>query len=94
VTIVFGVPITLAICTLSNILFVFGQFEFYFSLLYIFYVEYISFFLIRGCIQAYKEHCEGKLGSVFFNIPDVFTCVLISEFRFRCIAVDGVVHIF
>jgi hypothetical protein len=54
VTVVFGVPISLAICTLSNIPFAFGWFEFYFSLLYIFHVEYI--FIILGWFQVYKEH--------------------------------------
>jgi hypothetical protein len=32
----FGVPISLTVCTLNNIPFVFGRFEFYFALLYIF----------------------------------------------------------
>jgi hypothetical protein len=54
VTIISGVSISLAICTLSNIPFVVGQFKFYFALLYIFYVEYN--FIIWGWFQAYKEH--------------------------------------
>jgi hypothetical protein len=33
--IIFGVCIFLTVCTLSNIPFVFGRFEFYFALLYI-----------------------------------------------------------
>jgi hypothetical protein len=40
-TIIFGLPISLTLCTLSNIPFVFGQFEFYFALLYIFCIEYV-----------------------------------------------------
>jgi hypothetical protein len=59
VTIVFGVPISLEICTLSNIPFVFGQFGFYFALLYIFYVEYI--FVIRGWFQSTKNSERGSL---------------------------------
>jgi hypothetical protein len=38
--IIFGVPISLTVCTLSNIPFVFGRFEFYFALLYVFYKKY------------------------------------------------------
>jgi hypothetical protein len=47
--IIFGVPISLTVCTLSNIPFVFGWFKFYFALLYIFYTEYI--FVIGGKFQ-------------------------------------------
>jgi hypothetical protein len=36
--IIFGVPISLTVCTLSNIPFVFWQMEFYFALLYVFYI--------------------------------------------------------
>jgi hypothetical protein len=53
VTIVLGVPMSLAICTLSNIPFVFGRFEFYLALLYIFYVEYI--YIIWCWVQVYKK---------------------------------------
>jgi hypothetical protein len=53
VTTVFGVPTPLAICILSNIPFVFGQFKFYLALLYIFHIEYI--FIIWGWFQVYKE---------------------------------------
>jgi hypothetical protein len=53
-TIVSGVPISLAICTLKNIPFALGWFKIYFALLYIFYIEYI--FIIQGWFQIYKEH--------------------------------------
>jgi hypothetical protein len=35
------VPLSLTVCTLRNIPFVFGWFEFYFALLYLFYIEYV-----------------------------------------------------
>jgi hypothetical protein len=54
VTVVFVVYISFPICTLNNIPFVFGRFEFYFALLYIFYIEYV--FVIPGWFQVYKEH--------------------------------------
>jgi hypothetical protein len=44
--IIFGVPISLTVCTLNNIPFVFGRFEFYFTLMYVFYIKYV--FVIRG----------------------------------------------
>jgi hypothetical protein len=40
VAVVFGVLVSLAVCTLGNVSFVFGQFEFYFDLLYVFDIEY------------------------------------------------------
>jgi hypothetical protein len=50
---VFGVPLALIVCTLSNIPFVFGWFEFYFAL-YIFYTEYVL--VIRDRLQFYRKH--------------------------------------
>jgi hypothetical protein len=67
--IIFGVPISLTVCTWSNIPFVFGRFEFYFALLYIFYIEYVLD--IRGRLKLYKKHGKWKLSSVLFNIPDI-----------------------
>jgi hypothetical protein len=55
--IIFGVPISLTVCTLSNIPFVFGLFEFYFALLYILYIEYVL--VIWGRFQFNKKHGEG-----------------------------------
>jgi hypothetical protein len=52
--IIFGVPISLTVC---NISIEFGRFEFYFALLYIFYIEYVL--VIRGRFQFYKKH--GKV---------------------------------
>jgi hypothetical protein len=49
VAVVFGVPISFAICTLSNIPIVFGLLEFCFALLHIFYV-------ILGCFHVYNDH--------------------------------------
>jgi hypothetical protein len=56
--VIFGVPISLTVCTLSNIPFVFGQFEFYVALLYIrvFCIEYVL--VILGRFQLYKKHGE------------------------------------
>jgi hypothetical protein len=54
--IIFGVPISFTVCTLSNIPFVFGRFEFYFALLYIFYIEYAL--VIRDRLQFYRKHEE------------------------------------
>jgi hypothetical protein len=54
--IIFGVPIFLTVGTLNNIPFVFGQFKFYFALLYILYIEYVH--VIRGRFQFYKKHGE------------------------------------
>jgi hypothetical protein len=54
--IIFSVPISLTVCTLSNIPFVFGQFEFYFALVYILYIEYVL--VIWGRLQFYKKHGE------------------------------------
>jgi hypothetical protein len=48
-----GVPISLTVCTLSNIPFVFGLFEFYFALLYTFYIEYVL--VIWDRFQFYKN---------------------------------------
>jgi hypothetical protein len=39
--IIFGVPILFTVCTLNNISFVFGRFEFYFALLYVLYIDYV-----------------------------------------------------
>jgi hypothetical protein len=47
-----GMSISLAVCTSSNIPFVFGWFEFYFALLYIFYIEFAL--IIRGRFQFCK----------------------------------------
>jgi hypothetical protein len=57
--ITFGVPISLTVCTLSNISFVFGRFELYFALLYIFYIEYVL--VIRGRLQFFKNMESGCL---------------------------------
>jgi hypothetical protein len=67
--IIFGVPISLTVCTLSNISFVFGQFEFYFALLYIFYIEYVL--VIRGRLQFLKKYGMWLLSSVLFNVSDI-----------------------
>jgi hypothetical protein len=67
--IIFGVPISLTVCTLSNIYFLFGQIEFYFALLYIFYIEYVL--VIGGRLQFYKKHGKSFLSSVLFNVPDI-----------------------
>jgi hypothetical protein len=67
--IIFGVPISLTVCTLSNIPFVVGQFEFYFALLYIFYIECV--FVIRGRLQLYKKHGKWLLSSVLFKVTDI-----------------------
>jgi hypothetical protein len=65
----FGVTISLTVSTLSNIPFVFGRFEFYFALLYVFYIEYVL--VIRGRLQFYKKHGRWLLSSVLFNVPDI-----------------------
>jgi hypothetical protein len=52
----FGMPKSLAVCTLSNIPLVFGLFEFDFALLYVFYIEYVL--VIRGSFQFYKKYGE------------------------------------
>jgi hypothetical protein len=77
---IFGVPISLTVCTLSNIPFVFGRFEFYFALLYIFYIKYI--FVIRGRFQFYKDslvlYC--LLFQMFVTVfPSFLISVLISS---------------
>jgi hypothetical protein len=54
--IILGVPISLTVCTLSNISFVFGWFKFCFVLLYIFYIEYAL--VIPGRLQFYRKHEE------------------------------------
>jgi hypothetical protein len=46
--------ISLTVCTLSNIPFVFGRFELYFAPLYIFYIDYVL--VIQGRLQFYEEH--------------------------------------
>jgi hypothetical protein len=51
---IFGVPTSSTVCTMSNISFVFGQFKFYFALLYIFYFEYVL--VIWGRLKFYKKH--------------------------------------
>jgi hypothetical protein len=71
--IIFGVPISLTVFTLGNIPFVFGWFEFYFALLYVFYIEYVL--VIWGRLQFYKKHGKWLLSSVLFNIPDICDCV-------------------
>jgi hypothetical protein len=40
VAVVFGVPVSLTDCTLGNVSFVPGRFEFYFALLYVFDIKY------------------------------------------------------
>jgi hypothetical protein len=72
-TINFGVLMSLAICTLSNISFVFKRFEFYFTLLYIFYIEYV---IIRGRFQFYKKNMEK--GSL------VLHCLIFQMFVTMC----------
>jgi hypothetical protein len=67
--IIFGVSISLTVCTLNSISFVFGQFEFYFALLYIFYMEYAL--VIRGRLKFNKRHGKWLPSSVLFNIPDI-----------------------
>jgi hypothetical protein len=54
VTTPFGVPISWAICTLSNIPFVSLRFDFDFQLLEIFHDEYVL--IIWGWLQVYKEY--------------------------------------
>jgi hypothetical protein len=83
--IIFSVPISLTVI-LSNIPFVFRLFEFYFALLYVFYIEYSL--VIRSRHQFYKKHGKWSLSSVLFNIPDI--CL---NFSFDFFRVDGVVHI-
>jgi hypothetical protein len=48
------VPISLAVCALGNITFVFGMFKFDFALLEEFDQEYIL--VIRGRFQLHKKH--------------------------------------
>jgi hypothetical protein len=67
--IIFGVPISLTVCTFSNMPFVFGRFEFYFELLYIFYTEYVL--VIQGRLQFYKKLGKWLLSFVLFNIPEI-----------------------
>jgi hypothetical protein len=62
------VPISLTVCALSNIPFVFGRFEFYFALLYIFYNENVL--VIWGRFQ-FKKAWDWSLNSVLFDILDI-----------------------
>jgi hypothetical protein len=65
---IFGVPISWQVRTLSNMPFVFGRFGFHFVLLYAFYIEYVL--VIRGRLQL-KRHGTWQLSSVLFNVPDI-----------------------
>jgi hypothetical protein len=92
VAVVFGVPVSLAVCTLGNVSFVSRQFKFYFALLYVFDIEYI--FAIRGRLR-FDEHGEWEFGSVLLNVPNI--CNRMSKFfnfHFDVFQVNGVVHIF
>jgi hypothetical protein len=68
VAVVFGVPVSYAVCTLGNVSFVSGQFKFYFALLYVFDIEYI---LIRGRLQFNEKHEKWKFGSVLLDVPNI-----------------------
>jgi hypothetical protein len=71
--IIFGVLISLTVCTLSNIPFVFRRFEYYFALLYIFYIEYI---LVFGAgFSSIKNIESGSL---------VLYCLMFQIFVFVC----------
>jgi hypothetical protein len=61
--------------TLGNIPFVFGQFKFYFALLYIFHIAYVL--VIRGRFQFYKKHGEWEISSTY-----LWPCTLVSHFQF------------
>jgi hypothetical protein len=67
--IIFGVPISLTVCTFGNMHFVFGRFEFYFALLYIFNIEYVL--VIQGRLQFHEKHGKWLLSFVLFNIADI-----------------------
>jgi hypothetical protein len=75
VAINFGVPISSIVCTLINIPFVFGRFEFYFALLYIFYIEYAL--VIWDRFQFYKKK-NMESGSL------VLYCVIFQMFVTMC----------
>jgi hypothetical protein len=44
VAVVFGLPVSLAVCTLGNVSFIFERFEFYFVLFYVFDIQYIFYY--------------------------------------------------
>jgi hypothetical protein len=69
IAIVVSAPLSLTVCALDNISFVFGGFKFYFALLYIFYIEYVH--VIWGRFQFYKKHEKWLLSSLLFNVPDM-----------------------
>jgi hypothetical protein len=80
--IIFYVPISLTVCTLSNISFVFRLFEFNFALLYIFYNEYVL--VIRSRFQFYKNYGRLVLYCLIFDIfvtvfPSFSISVLITS---------------
>jgi hypothetical protein len=69
VAVVFGVPVSLAVCTLGILSFVSGRFKFYFALLYVFDIEYIL--VIQGRLQFDEEHGEWEFVSVLLNVPNI-----------------------
>jgi hypothetical protein len=70
--IIFGVPISLTVCTLSNISFVFGLLKFDFALLYVFYIEYVL--VIRCRLKTYKKR-GGRIDVVIIDFSKVFDSV-------------------
>jgi hypothetical protein len=68
VTVVFGVPISLEICTLSNVPFEFGQFEFY-----LYYSR-----LVSGLQRTLVLYC--LILKMFVTVcPDVLISVVVSS---------------
>jgi hypothetical protein len=77
--IIFGVPMSLTVCTLSTIPFVFGRFEFYLAMLYIFYTEYLL--VIQDRFQFYKKHTKNmESGSL---VP---YCLIFQIFVTACLS--------
>jgi hypothetical protein len=71
--IIFGVPMSLTVFTLSNVPFVFGRFEFYFALFFILYIEYVL--VIWDRLKFYKNLESGSL---------VLYCLIFQIFVIVC----------
>jgi hypothetical protein len=79
--IIFSVPISLTVCTWSNIPFVFGRFEFYFALLYIFYIEYVLVDRLCGLVVRVPGYRSDREVRVDFRRYQIFWEVVWLE---RC----------
>jgi hypothetical protein len=68
-TVVLCAPVSLTVCSLSDVPFVLGRLEFHFPLLEVFHD--VNVLIVWGGFEIDEEHGKWRFDSILFDVPNI-----------------------